>query len=76
MNRLTQGQADASLAMERQSWAHRIDTSLQGASEDARAASGASSGTEKSDSEEGWRLIERALLMGAEVLKSLPRLTN
>jgi hypothetical protein len=68
MNRYSESHTASSLAMEQQSWARQIDDSLQRVTEGARAAGGA----DAHESLEGWQLIERALRMGADVLKSLP----
>jgi hypothetical protein len=61
-----------SLAMEQQSWMRQIEHSLQGVADSARDATDA----EPSDTQEARQLIERALLMGAQALQSMPRLVS
>jgi hypothetical protein len=68
MNRFSSGEMTASLATEQASWARQIDLCLQGVAESAHAANGQDGG----ESAEGWQLIERALRMGADVLRALP----
>jgi hypothetical protein len=68
MTGLSQQHITQSLAMEQQSWTQQFQRSLQGVSKSARAKQDG----EAADSEEGWQLIERALLLGAEALKSMP----
>ncbi len=72
MTGLSQQDSTKSLAMEQQSWTAQIQLSLQGVAERARTQPD----DEPADSEEGWQLIERALLLGAEVLKTMPHVTR
>jgi hypothetical protein len=68
MNRFLSGETTASLAFEQACWAKQIDLCLQGVAQGANVASD----RDGDDSAEGWQLIERALRVGAEVLRALP----
>jgi hypothetical protein len=72
MNGFSQGNAASSLAIEQQSWARQIDQCLQSVAQSAHAADD----SERPGTQEGWQLIERALRMGADVLKSMPQLAG
>jgi hypothetical protein len=72
MTELLQQHSTTSLVMEQQSWSLQIERSLQSVSKTARAQQDG----EPTECEEGWQLIERALLMGAEVLKTMPTIAR
>jgi hypothetical protein len=72
MNGSLPHQTTTSLAMEQQSWMTQIDRCLQRLADSA----GAENGPDRVDTQEGWQLIERSLRLGAEVLKSMPRLAS
>jgi hypothetical protein len=68
MSRYFSGETTAGLAFEQASWAKQIDLCLQGVAQRPSSANGLDS----DESAEGWQLIERALRMGADVLRALP----